>query len=90
MDLLINGQARTFSTLAPGASVQQLVTALELKGDRVAIEHNGVIVGRPHWPTTLLSSGDRMEIVHFVGGGADSHHLETRAQVLQDGPGYSR
>jgi thiamine biosynthesis protein ThiS len=73
MELLINGQPRTFPTLVPGASVAQLVAALELKGDRVAIEHNGVIVRRPQWSTTLLSGGDRMEIVHFVGGGSSPH-----------------
>ena len=70
MDLLINGQARTFPALAPGATVAELVVALDLKGDRVAIEHNGQIVSRPSWATTLLTGGDRMEIVHFVGGGS--------------------
>ena len=71
MDLLINGQARTFPTLLPGATLAELILALDLKGDRVAIEHNGQIVSRPSWTTTSLTAGDRMEIVHFVGGGID-------------------
>ena len=71
MELLINGYARTFPTLSPGASIHALIVALELKGDRVAIEHNGQIVSRPAWDSTHLRAGDRMEIVHFVGGGAE-------------------
>jgi thiamine biosynthesis protein ThiS len=40
-----------------------------MKGDRVAVELNREIVPRPEWPGTLLKDGDRLEIVHFVGGG---------------------
>jgi sulfur carrier protein len=47
-----------------------LIHALELKGDRVALEHNGEIVRRDAWATTSIQSGDKFEIVHFVGGGA--------------------
>jgi sulfur carrier protein len=35
----------------------------------VAVEHNGKIVPRTEWTETPLSDGDRLEIVHFVGGG---------------------
>ena len=69
MDLLINGQARTFSTLLPGASIAELIATLSLKGDRVALERNAQIVSREQWETTTLADGDRIEIVHFVGGG---------------------
>ena len=72
MQLIINGQSREFAALSASATVADLVTALELKGDRVAIEHNGSIVSRVEWPTTALHSGDRFEIVHFVGGGASA------------------
>jgi thiamine biosynthesis protein ThiS len=70
MDLVINGHTRSFSELAAGATVQDLVTALALKSDRVAVEHNGAIVPRPSWSSTSVAAGDRFEIVHFVGGGA--------------------
>jgi sulfur carrier protein len=70
MDFLINGQPRTFPGLAPGATLQDLLTALGLKSDRVAVEHNGAIVSRPAWPSTSIVEGDKFEIVHFVGGGA--------------------
>lgn len=70
LDLVINGQPRSFADLSAGATLDQLLTAIGLQHDRVAVERNGQIVSRPHWPTTLLSPGDKLEIVHFVGGGS--------------------
>ncbi|MFY9746644.1 MAG: sulfur carrier protein ThiS [Acidobacteriaceae bacterium] len=69
MDLFINGQPRTFPDLTAGATLQDLLTALALQPDRVAVEHNGSIVSRPAWPSTPVTNGDKFEIVHFVGGG---------------------
>jgi sulfur carrier protein len=69
MDLFINGQPRTFPDLTAGATLQDLLTALALQPDRVAVEHNGSIVSRPAWPSTPVTDGDKFEIVHFVGGG---------------------
>jgi sulfur carrier protein len=67
--LLLNGQTRTFDMLSQGATLQQLVDALELKSDRVAVEHNGTIAPRVSWPMAEVADGDRVEVVHFVGGG---------------------
>lgn len=69
MDLVINGQPRTFPALSAGATVLDLLNALILKPDRIAVEHNGSIVSRPAWAVTPVADGDRFEIVHFVGGG---------------------
>jgi sulfur carrier protein len=69
MHFVLNGQTREFEQLAPGANLQDLIAELGLKGDRVAIEHNGNIVSRADWAGTRLAEGDRLEIVHFVGGG---------------------
>jgi len=69
LTLTINGQPRQFAELQPLATVAQLVAAMELKGDRIAIELNHEIAQRVHWEQTKLSEGDRLEIVHFVGGG---------------------
>jgi sulfur carrier protein len=69
MNFVLNGQSREFSQLGAGAHLQDLVAELGLKGDRVAIEHNGNIVPRAEWSNTVLTEGDRLEIVHFVGGG---------------------
>jgi thiamine biosynthesis protein ThiS len=70
MTFTINGQDREFPELRAGATLDALIDALALKGDRVAVEHNGNIVSRPDWPATTLESGDKFEIVHFVGGGS--------------------
>jgi sulfur carrier protein len=70
VDLLINGQPRTFTDLSAGATLQDLLNALGLKPDRIAVEHNGSIVSRPAWPSTPIAEHDKFEIVHFVGGGA--------------------
>lgn len=67
MKLLINGEPREFS---PPLSVASLVEQLGMKQDRVAVELNHEIVTRDQWPSTVLSEGDRLEIVHFVGGGS--------------------
>jgi sulfur carrier protein len=69
MHFVLNGQTREFEQLAPGANLQDLIVELGLKGDRVAIEHNGNIVPRTEWAEARLAEGDRLEIVHFVGGG---------------------
>ncbi len=66
MQLIINGEERTFGALA---SLAALIEQLGMKGDRVAVELNREIVPRPRWSDTPLRDGDRLEIVHFVGGG---------------------
>lgn len=72
MELLINGQAREFAELREGSAVSDLLAALQLKGDRVALERNGEIVSRAAWGEVRLADGDKIEIVHFVGGGKSS------------------
>jgi sulfur carrier protein len=69
MQLVLNGQTREFPSLTDPAHLHALIAELGLKGDRVAVEHNGNIVPRGEWETTGLHEGDRLEIVHFVGGG---------------------
>lgn len=66
MRLVINGEEKEYSDIANLAS---LVDLLGLKADRLAVELNRDIVPRTRWTTTLLKEGDRLEIVHFVGGG---------------------
>jgi sulfur carrier protein len=69
MQLLINGQPRAFAELTEASSVLDLLTLLGLKGDRVALERNADIVPRSSWAETRLAENDKIEIVHFVGGG---------------------
>ena len=69
MRLVVNGQAREFPQLSSPVALHELIADLGIKGDRVAVEHNGSIVSRGEWTSTALAEGDRLEIVHFVGGG---------------------
>ena len=66
MNLILNGDPRDF----PGSTLDELIEQLGMKADRVAVELNREIVPRDRWAGTTLRDGDRLEIVHFVGGGA--------------------
>ena len=66
MQIIINGEARD---LAGEMSLMDLLQMLGMKADRVAVELNREIVRRESWAQTALHDGDRLEIVHFVGGG---------------------
>jgi thiamine biosynthesis protein ThiS len=70
MEIILNGQSRNLPDLPETATVTDLVATLGLKGDRVAVEHNGSIVPRSEWAQASIHSGDKFEIVHFVGGGS--------------------
>jgi sulfur carrier protein len=65
----LNGQKRSFAELRTGTPLSAVVEALELKADRIAVELNGEIAPRTTWTARTVSEGDRLEIVHFVGGG---------------------
>jgi sulfur carrier protein len=67
--LTLNGQSRVFTTLPESPKLADLIQDLGLKSDRVAVEHNGEIASKPAWSEISLADGDRLEIVHFVGGG---------------------
>jgi len=66
MTIIVNGEPKDCPA---GASLAQLVEQLQLKADRVAVELNRNIAARNRWAETQLQEGDRLEIVHFVGGG---------------------
>ncbi len=69
MKLQINGEQRDFPD---SQTVASLVDHLGMKADRVAVELNLEIVPRTNWAATNLKDNDKLEIVHFVGGGSTS------------------
>jgi thiamine biosynthesis protein ThiS len=69
LTLILNGQSRVFESIPQPASLEQLIEELGLKSDRVAVEHNGEIAPRAVWGGVIVNEGDRLEVVHFVGGG---------------------
>lgn len=68
MKLIINGEEREFGAVT---ALSDLIGQLGMKPDRVAVELNRDLISRDRWTTTPLSDGDRLEIVHFVGGGSN-------------------
>lgn len=66
MRVYVNGEAREFSS---PLSLAQLIAELDLPPARIAVELNRAVVRRNDWSTTELREDDRIEIVHFVGGG---------------------
>ena len=66
MRVFVNGDEKDFS---PGISLAELIEQLDLPVARIAIELNREVVRRSDWGSTMLKDEDRIEIVHFVGGG---------------------
>ena len=66
MDIVLNGDSLT---LQAEATVATLLESQGLAGRRVAVEVNGAIVPRGRHAEPALAAGDRVEIVHALGGG---------------------
>lgn len=66
MQIEING---TPHNVADGIVLSALVSDLSLAPERIAIELNREVVRRAAWVETVLREGDKIEVVHFVGGG---------------------
>lgn len=66
MRVYINGESRE---VQGNPSLADLISQLDLPAARIAIELNREVVRRGEWGETMLHDDDRIEIVHFVGGG---------------------
>ena len=69
MQVQINGETRELNHNQ--MVLAELVRELALAPQRIAVEVNKRIVRRDQWDQTTINEGDRIEIVHFVGGGSD-------------------
>jgi thiamine biosynthesis protein ThiS len=67
MTIYLNGESQE---VPDGLTLAGLLEWLKLPADRVAVERNLSIVPRDRWTETLMEAGDRLEVVHFVGGGS--------------------
>jgi thiamine biosynthesis protein ThiS len=63
----VNGEPREVDE---NLSLPELVASLNLKPEQIAIELNQRVVRRSEWPAITLRVDDKIEIVHFVGGGS--------------------
>lgn len=68
MRIQVNGEPQE---VEENISLPELVAALNLKAEQIAIELNHNVVRRAQWNDTLLQADDKVEIVHFVGGGCN-------------------
>ncbi|MFN6962848.1 MAG: sulfur carrier protein ThiS [Pyrinomonadaceae bacterium] len=66
MHVTINGEKRE---VPDGVDMSTLLELFSLPSQRVAVELNREVVRRADWNDTRLSEGDRIEVIHFVGGG---------------------
>jgi sulfur carrier protein len=66
MQIHVNGEAQVLSA---GTTVAALLAGQGLTGKRIAVERNGEIVPRSQHDRCVLVAGDRLEIVHAIGGG---------------------
>ena len=66
MQIKLNGDPKDVDE---GTTLLALVEQLSLAPERLALELNREVVRRADWPAVTLSEGDRVEVVHFVGGG---------------------
>lgn len=66
LSIIVNGRE---TEIPEGGAISDLIRSLGLTPQRLAVELNGKIVRRAQWDSTRIAEGDRVEIVHFVGGG---------------------
>jgi thiamine biosynthesis protein ThiS len=78
MILTVNGEPREFTTVT---TLFELVAQLGMKPDRVAVELNRELIPRDRWSSTRLSNGDKLEIVHFVGGGSAKSSVSLKPEL---------
>jgi thiamine biosynthesis protein ThiS len=65
----VNGEGRGWRS---GGTVADLLTELEIRTDRVAVELNLEILDRKEFAQRMLQDGDRVEILSFIGGGVQT------------------
>ena len=68
MEITLNGEKFTLET---GSNIVNLIDKLDLNTDKLAIERNLEIVPKSKFAMTIIEDGDKLEIVHFIGGGEE-------------------
>ena len=66
IQIFLNGEPRVVPC---GIDIGKLLEILSLPHQRIAVELNKQVVRRAAWPETIINENDRLEVVHFVGGG---------------------
>lgn len=66
MKVFINGEEKSFEK---SCNLLELLQRFSMPLERVAIEVNKIVVRKKDWDSILIGEDDRIEVVHFVGGG---------------------
>ena len=56
-------------TIKPKTTIYELLKKFKLNNKKVAIEHNGIIIPKSNYKKKYLKNNDKLEVVHFIGGG---------------------
>ena len=64
--IFVNGSEQAIEA---GSSLTEIITAMRLEGRRIAVERNEIIVPKSAYSSVVIDQGDRLEIVHAIGGG---------------------
>ena len=66
MQIIVNGESKE---IEKELNLTELLKRLELPSERIAIELNKTVVRKKDWETVKIADSDKIEIIHFVGGG---------------------
>ncbi len=66
INVILNGEA---CEVPLEIKLDHLLELFSLPSQRIAIELNKSVIPRTDWPQTIINDGDKIEVVHFVGGG---------------------
>jgi thiamine biosynthesis protein ThiS len=80
LTITVNGN---LTEIAAGSGIIDLIESLGLNAQRVAVELNKRIVRRADWASTTFSEGDKVEIVHFVGGGEEQSIVNGEESIVR-------
>ncbi len=66
IEVIVNGKRQE---LAREVNVAELLKLLDIEGERIAIEINEDVIRKRDWHNVKITTKDKIEIIHFVGGG---------------------
>ncbi len=66
MNIVVNGEKKTIEN---ELNLRELLENLDLPDERIAVELNKQVVRKKDWDATNINDADKIEIIHFVGGG---------------------